>query len=363
MKILVIEDQPDIRATLKDLLEINGHEVLEAEDGVQGVRRAAEKPEFIFCDVTMPNLDGHGALAAIRQMPEVCEVPFVFLTANADRSDQRAGMSLGADDYITKPFTEADIVGANAARTRRQQGVRERIQQLTAHHQRAIGAQWSHELLTPLNAILGSLELLELEAGTIDRQELKEMLALIRQGAERQERLSRKLIRYFGLERMALAPAGRGHGSCAADRAIHEGAVKAAREANRAGQLRISAVPAPIGIDHDCLKDAVYETVSNAFTFSPPGENVTVSGALVQGRYRIEISDRGSGMKPEQRSYIAPFAQFERKNHEQQGLGLGLAIARSTATLAGGDLKLCDGAGGVGLSVIFDLPVALERQD
>src|SRR4051812_16336846 len=106
MKILIIEDQEDIRATLRDLLEINGHEVIEAEDGVQGVKLAAQTPDFIFCDMSMPNLDGRGVLNAIKEMPEIRDVPFVFLTANAERHHQREGMTLGADDYITKPFTE-----------------------------------------------------------------------------------------------------------------------------------------------------------------------------------------------------------------------------------------------------------------
>src|SRR5882672_2226326 len=206
MKILIIEDQDDIRATLRDLLEINGHEVIEAEDGVQGVKQAAQKPDFIFCDMSMPNLDGRGVLAAVKEMPGVRDVPFVFLTANAERDQQREGMALGADDYITKPFSEDDLIKAIAARTGRQRSVRERVDQLTTQHQHAANAQWSHELLTPLNAILGSLEMIEEEADTIDRKELKEVLAIIRMGAVRQEQLSRKLIRYFHLEQLALGP-------------------------------------------------------------------------------------------------------------------------------------------------------------
>src|SRR4051812_10048944 len=103
MKILIVEDQPDIRATLQDFLELNGHEVLAAEDGIQGLKLAAQRPEFIFCDMSMPNLDGRGVLAGVKGMPEVADVPFIFLTAHANRDDQRSGMALGADDYITKP--------------------------------------------------------------------------------------------------------------------------------------------------------------------------------------------------------------------------------------------------------------------
>src|SRR5262245_42079547 len=104
MKILVIDDEAGIRGTLRGILELNGHEVIEAEDGIEGVKFAAQKPDFIICDVDMPNLDGHGVLKAVREMPEISDVPFVFLTGRDRRDQQREGMTLGADDYITKPF-------------------------------------------------------------------------------------------------------------------------------------------------------------------------------------------------------------------------------------------------------------------
>jgi two-component system sensor histidine kinase/response regulator len=357
MKILIVEDQPDIRAILQDFLELNGHEVLAAEDGVEGVKLAAQRPEFIFCDVTMPNLDGRGVLKAIKQMPELAEVPFVFLTANADRADQREGMALGADDYITKPFTEKDLVDAIAARTKRQLSVRERIQQFTEHHKREINAHWSHELLTPLNAVIGSLELLETASGTMSPAELKEMLGLIREGATRQERLARKLIRYFSLEQMRQAPASVPTGRCDVAPAVNAGAAKAARETNRAASLQVAVAPAQVAVDDASLQGAIYEVVVNALTFSPRSTAVKVAGQIREGNYRITLDDEGIGMTAEQCAQVGPFTQFDRKKHEQQGLGLGLAIAQLTAKCAGGALLLEPGAGGRGLRVIFSLPL------
>jgi two-component system sensor histidine kinase/response regulator len=357
MKILIVEDTSAIRDTLRDILEINGHEVIAAEDGVEGVKLATEGPEFIFCDMSMPNLDGRGVLAAIKQMPGVCDVPFVFLTANADRADQREGMALGADDYITKPFTENDILDAIAARTKRQLGVRERIQQFAEHHQREINAHWSHELLTPLNAVIGSLELLDVAAETMSPAEIKEMLAIIREGADRQERLARKLIRYFSLQQMRHAAKPAPARGAAAD-AIHAGAAKAAQEKNRAGTLQVSAAPGDIALRDELLRDAVYEVVLNAMTFSPATSPVMVSGTIHGGSYRIEITDQGPGLTPEQRTQVGAFTQFDRKKKEQQGLGLGLAIAQTTAQLAGGTLTLEAGTGGRGLRVTFELPLA-----
>jgi len=355
MKILIVEDQPDVRATLKDLLEINGHEVLAAEDGVAGVKLAEQSPDFIFCDVAMPKLDGPGVLAAIRQMPGVCDTPFVFLTGFADRNQQREGMARGADDYITKPFSERDIVDAIAARTRRQRGLREKITALAEQHRREIHAHWSHELLTPLNAVMGGLDLLA-DTDHISRAELKDMLSLIREGARRQERLARKLICHFHLQRMLEAVPGPGPDCCPAAPSITAGAAKAAQEMNRTDTLAVAAAAGDVASRDELLRDAIYEVVANAMTFSPPGSLVTVSGVVRDGSYRIEISDQGPGLTAEQRTQIGPFTQFERQKREQQGLGLGLAIAQATARLAGGNLTLEPGADGRGLRVIFTLP-------
>jgi two-component system sensor histidine kinase/response regulator len=356
MKILIIEDDEAMRETLKDLLEVAGHEVLAAEDGVQGVALAAQGPDFIFCDVDMPNLNGHGALAEIRKLPRGGDVPFVFLTGRSDRSELRTGMGLGADDYITKPYSADDIYGAIEARTKRQGSLQEKIQSLSRQQEREINAQWSHELLTPLNAVLGSLDLLESDADTIDRAELKEMLALIREGAERQERLARKLINYFSLQQVVAA--ARPHGRCAADAAIARGASEAMKLKKRDADLTVSAEPAEVTVAEQWLALAVGEVIENAASFSKPGRPIVVIGKKAGGRYRLTITDEGSGMTAEQRAQVGAFAQFDRKRHEQQGLGLGLTIARLVAKLAGGTLQLDAGPGDQGLRVEFDLPLA-----
>jgi signal transduction histidine kinase len=259
------------------------------------------------------------------------------------------------DDYITKPFSERDILDAIAARTKRQGNVRERIRQLAEQHHREINARWSHELLTPLNAVIGSLDLLELDAETIGRGELKEMLALIREGADRQERLARKLICYFNLEQRRQTCSSSKPGCCHADKAIRAGVALADRSKNSQGKLTHSAEPGEVAIDEESLAFAIGEVVSNALNFSAPNGPVNVSGAIHDGRYRIEITDRGPGLTAEQRESIGAFTQFDRDVREQQGLGLGLAIARSTANLSNGLLRLEAASGGRGLNVIFDL--------
>jgi DNA-binding NarL/FixJ family response regulator len=121
-RILVVEDEPRMRANLVTILKMEGYEVIEARHGKEGVEVArAQKPDFIFCDISMPELDGHGVLKAVRADTVTMKTPFVFLTAHGDRPDVRMGMNLGADDYLTKPVEVDELVGAIKSRLERRE--------------------------------------------------------------------------------------------------------------------------------------------------------------------------------------------------------------------------------------------------
>jgi CRP-like cAMP-binding protein/CheY-like chemotaxis protein len=112
-KILIIEDNPDVRENTAEILELSNYEVVTAENGKEGVKAASEAlPDLIICDVMMPELDGFGVLRILSQNPVTASIPFIFLTAKTEKSDFRKGMSLGADDYITKPFDDVDLLNA-----------------------------------------------------------------------------------------------------------------------------------------------------------------------------------------------------------------------------------------------------------
>jgi CheY-like chemotaxis protein/CRP-like cAMP-binding protein len=116
-KILVIDDNTDIRENTSEILELAGYKTLTAENGKRGVEIAMrEIPSVIVCDIMMPELDGYGVLHMLRKNPETQNIPFIFLTAKTERGDFRKGMEMGADDYITKPFEDIELL--NAVETR-----------------------------------------------------------------------------------------------------------------------------------------------------------------------------------------------------------------------------------------------------
>jgi DNA-binding response OmpR family regulator len=111
--ILVIDDNPDIRENTAEILELAGYTVVTAENGKKGVEAAIkENPSVIVCDIMMPELDGYGVLHLLRKNENTQHIPFIFLTAKTERSDFRKGMEMGADDYITKPFDDIELLNA-----------------------------------------------------------------------------------------------------------------------------------------------------------------------------------------------------------------------------------------------------------
>jgi len=359
LKVLVIEDDVRWRTWVESNLESAGHHVHTASDGIVGLEMIAQvKPDVILCDIEMPRLNGFGVLEALRQQPGISDIPLIFLTSRNARVDQRKGMALGADDYLTKPFSREELLSAIAGALSRRETLAERLRHYTEEHRRELAAPWAHELLTPLNGILGIASMLEAEPGAISPAELRELARSIHASARRQQEFARKLVQHFQVEQMkefnwrdpaAVVEAGAG---------IEDEAIGVAERMGRSTDLQVECVRAAVAINVQWLRALAAELTENACKFSPKGSPVTVTARVVDGLYRIEITDLGPGMTPEERSSIAAFRQFDRAKHEQQGLGLGLSLVRNVARLHRGSCGLEPGPGGQGLRAVVELPLA-----
>jgi signal transduction histidine kinase len=353
----VIEDDPHWRSLIELQLEKDGHVVLAAADGVAGLALAADQPDVILCDIDMPRLNGFGVLEALRQQPVLRDIPFIFLTGKANRADQRKGMVHGADDYITKPFQHQELIEGIAAVLVKRAALTAELRRHSEEHRREFSAPWSHELLTPLNGILGAAYVLESEYGSVSRGEIRELAASIRLSAVRQLALARKLLLYFQLEQLRGNHWSDKSAAMDAGTGLDDIARQEAAEAGRVADLHLAVASAAVRISAGWMQPAVAELVENALKFSPAGTPVNVTGRVEDGLYRLEVTDQGAGMTAEERETIAAFRQFRREKQEQQGLGLGLAIVQTIAALHGGSLSLEPGPDDRGLRAVIELPL------
>jgi two-component system sensor histidine kinase/response regulator len=337
-RILVIEDDPDVRAVILDTIRVKGWEPLEAGDGEAGVQLAGkELPDLILCDIQMPKLDGYGVLQQIRENKATATLPFIFLTGLGEMPRIRKGMESGADDYLVKPFTVQELIGAIDARLQKQAAVQETAESRLNELRESLTFALPHELVTPLNTILGFSSLL-LESPEIGRAELREYAGLMHEAGERLKGLIEKFMVFAQVE-LTAANAGFRNGISLVPHftkeTIAEAAKRVAQERDRSADLRLTVEPVEHRISPMHLDRIVRELVENAMKFSEKNSPVEVSSVTSDGVFRIEVADRGVGLSAEQIQRVGANVQFDRRLHEQQGSGLGLTIARRLTELYG----------------------------
>ena len=153
-KILVIEDNKDILENTAEILELSHYHVFAAANGKEGIEKAlASKPDLILCDIMMPELDGYGVLHMVQHNPELQNTPFIFLTAKTEKEEVRRGMSLGADDYITKPFDPTDLLNAIEGRLKKAETIRQQTAVLGSE-----GAKAAFPQMAGAKVLLGFLD-------------------------------------------------------------------------------------------------------------------------------------------------------------------------------------------------------------
>lgn len=356
MKILVIEDDAPIRDTLRDMLEISGYDVITARDGVEGLEQLPQKPDLILCDLAMPRMDGFEVLTQVRRDKKLGPIPFIVLTAKTERSDLRRAMELGADDYITKPFTSKEVLAAIEARVQRTKPLLERLEEYKEMHENQIAASWGHELLTPLNGILGGAEVLLSEAETLNPNDIREIGAIIQRAGKRELVLAKKILFHFDLERLALNGTKVPFQTLEAGPIIREISVRVCRDADRLRDLVMDLGPGKVQLALDWLTIAVEELIDNAIKFSQVGTPIKVKGSQDNGFYKVEIINSGVTMSPEQVEAIGPFIQFDRDRKEQQGLGLGLSNVIKMTSLIKGKLEIQPAPDSPGVLARFSIP-------
>ncbi|MBX3011279.1 MAG: response regulator [Caldilineaceae bacterium] len=360
-KILVIEDNVNILEEVLIWLNLEGYEAIGAANGRIGVEQALQvHPDLILCDIMMPEKDGYRVLLELRTQPTTALTPFLFMTAKQEKTDIRYGMELGADDYITKPFSHAELLGAVRSRLARRNLFEQQSDKRVNELRTQLLYTLPHELRTPLVGILGIGELLSQDAASLTPDEIIDYASLITASGQQLYRLVENHLLYAQLEVYAAAPE-RGPlldltQTTAVVDVMNEAAMQAAHTYDRLDDLFLEVRPGIVQLSREDLTKIVYELVDNAFKFSKVPATVRIIGGPEAGYYRFSIFDQGRGLTAENIAQIGPYKQFERATYEQQGSGLGLVIARCLVEMAGGQLNI-ESTPGIGTTLHIALPL------
>lgn len=367
-KILVIEDEPTLLNEVSEWLTLEGYEVVTATDGLEGVNAAVRHlPDLIICDITMPNLDGYGVLQDIRANSLTQGMPFIFTTARVTHDDIRQGMNQGADDYITKPYTNRELIQAVEARLDKKaaekrekdielESLRQRLEH--EHEQRTLKAQmvamFVHDFRNPMATIISSIELLRNYADRMDEQRRLQHLDNVESSARQLIQMLDDMLflAQADADRLTVKPEPLEIGQFvgriveefrAADGQAHE-------------LFYESCLTDRVMIDPRLLRQIAANLISNAIKYSPPGSRVCIALDNEDGQHTITIQDEGIGISETDQQRV--FSSFQRGSNVAQvsGTGLGLAIVQQALDLLGGSFHL-ESQVGVGTTVSVNFPV------
>jgi two-component system, sensor histidine kinase and response regulator len=344
-KVLIIDDTEEVRMLISESLKIYGFDILAAEDGLKGTQLAKEHlPDLIICDIRMPKKDGYETLTALRDDEVTATIPFIFLSGASEKIDMRKGMELGADDYLTKPFTHKELMAAVNARLDKQADFQRQSEKKLDELRGNITMALPHELRTPLNGILGLASLMIDDHTTMPAAEVLESAKFIHESALRLHRLIENFLVYSQIQLMATKSeridTTAGINPIPAHQVIPDLARPIAKRYKREADLDIHLAQASLLIPQDNFRKIIEELVENALKFSERGKPVHIISEISNSTYNITIADHGRGMTPEQIARIGPHIQFDRKIYEQQGSGLGLIIAKRLTELLGGQFSI-----------------------
>jgi len=368
--ILVIEDEDSVRSNMLEMLEAEGFAPLGAGGGKEGLSLARQHhPDLILCDVMMADLDGYEVLAGLQQQPDTATIPFVFVTAKTARGDWRQGMQLGADDYLTKPFTGKELLDVVTVRINK----REQVNQLQSQLQEMeklnllkddLISTVSHDLRTPLMNMKMAIEMLRVSQETEQRDKYLEIL---RNECLRETELVNNLLELQRLEDQGDRPP--------LDNIEIAPWLKTLVDRF---QVRLDAVDHLLRLDlpqqlptlccdRNSLSRLMTELLNNACKYTPAGGHLQLSVSVLEqpgvgSRLRLRLGNEAT-IPPEALPKL--FNKFYRvpagDQRQQGGSGLGLALVKRLVDALQGEIAIASNQGWT--TVTVDLPLSIEAED
>jgi len=327
-KILIIEDDLVLRDNIKQLLENENFCVEIAENGRIGIEKVHSfKPDLIISDIMMPEMDGFKFLEEVIKDYKTASIPVIFLTAKNDIENLRKGMSLGADDYIFKPFNIDDLINSIQVRLKKKEASDKKFNE--SKHQ--ILSKMHHDLRTPLMPILGYSSIID---DLNDLSEIKSLAKVIHKSGEKLYNRIDKLLIFnqlllnendFKLEKEIVTKI---------DKDVILSFLKSQSEiSTELYRIIYDIESGEVKINRKNLQIILKELVENSLKFSSKDNKVFIKGFNTNCYYIFEIIDKGKGFREEEIKNISSFTKFGDNQIGTPGLGLGLAIVKKISEL------------------------------
>ncbi len=362
-RILVIDDEAPLREEILDILSFEGFEAVGATNGREGLDLAKSlQPDLIICDVMMPEMDGYAVLKALQVDDGSHPIPFIFSTAKSDNRDVRFGMALGADDYLTKPFTHEELLSAIHVRLERHSRIINFTRQELHVGNEKLIRTLAHEVKNPLTAMKLSTALIESQFLHTLPAEMQDMMSVYRTGNNRIIHLLQQIVFQARLESGSIDARFVAHNQCVTSLwALLTGVVNLSRNfayERPQGEIMFDLDDQEMQItcNLDTLRHALAEIVSNALDFSSSDQPVVISQIKQDDNLVITIRNYGTLTEAQTIKNILHNRPTKRDTAKSKGLGLGLTLAQHIITLHNGSLQL-DETFTDGTTLVVHLPL------
>lgn len=337
-RILVVEDETDVRENVEEILTNAGYLVETAATGIQAIAKMLKSlPDLIISDIMMPELNGYELLEFVQESKNLSHIPFIFLSARTAAQHIRNGMTKGADDYLTKPFKVNELLEIVRIRLKKVERLNEKLHEIKEN----IALSVPHELRTPLTPILGYSGMMIDNADTFTQDDIVDMGKKINSSALRLRTSIEKFILYSSIhyELNNLQNCSTSINTTEdVESTIHKAALEDANYSNNVVGLETNIQVGRVNIPESYFFICVKELLQNAFKFSEPQSKVIVTGTIEDKFYSTMITNKGVAITNDQIRKISLFNK--QYDPTLPGSGLGIPIVKKIVNHFGGNLSI-----------------------
>jgi CheY-like chemotaxis protein len=325
-KILIVDDEQNLRETITELLIHNNYDVKGAGNGHQALKILDEWiPDLIISDIMMPVMDGYVFHEIVKETHIINQIPFIFLTAKNDPDEMEKCTLMGVDQFLSKPFKIEDLIKIIEVKIERFIKIKNAYSNTTFSDNQ----YFNHEINTPLHGIIGSIELLIKHKGKLKENEIDMLYNSIKTSGNRLNRTLKNSILYNNLNNNKLNFINDSYTE------ILNEFLKVKNKITKIDKSQLERIQfdideCDIKIKEEYLHFIFFELLDNALKFSKKNKRIIVSGNKYNTEfYELTIQDYGIGFSQTQLKEINAYQQFDRDKIEQQGLGLGLFMSKT----------------------------------